>query len=76
MSSTRSRIKNGSSAMSRVERNRMTWRKPLPPKENPLGIPREVMRTLANEQLSGDPVAFNLRLQQLLALHELTKRGG
>ena len=44
--------------------------------ENPRGIPKVVMRALANEQLSSDPVAFNLRLQQLLALHELSKRGG
>jgi hypothetical protein len=40
--------------------------KPLPPRENPEGIPSAVMRTLANEGLSNDPAAFNRRLQELL----------
>jgi hypothetical protein len=38
----------------------------LPPPENPLGVPRRVMKQLAAEQLSSDPVAFNTRLQELL----------
>jgi hypothetical protein len=42
--------------------------KPMPKStfDNPNGIPSEVMRTLANENLSSDPVAFNARLQELL----------
>jgi hypothetical protein len=39
----------------------------LPPQENPRGIPTEVMKTLAQENLSSDPAAFNRRLQELLA---------
>jgi hypothetical protein len=42
----------------------------------PSGVPRYIMRTLANEGLSSDPQAYNLRLQQLLSLHELSKNGG
>lgn len=44
--------------------------RPLPPKENPNGIPSEVMRQLSQEQLSSDPAAFNRRLQQLLAAYK------
>jgi hypothetical protein len=42
--------------------------KPMPKStfDNPNGIPSEVMRTLARENLSGDPAAFNRRLQELL----------
>ena len=50
------------------------WRVPSRP-DNPRGVPRYIMRTLANERLSSDPAAFNLRLQQLLTLHELNKGG-
>jgi hypothetical protein len=43
------------------------WRSPPPPDLPPGGIvPKSVMRTLQNESLSGDPVAFNARLQELL----------
>jgi hypothetical protein len=42
--------------------------------DNPHGIPSEVMRTLANENLSSDPTAFNARLQELLNAYE--KNGG
>jgi len=45
----------------------------LPLRENPLGIPRSIMRRLSEEQLSSDPIAFNARLQELLAAH---KHGG
>jgi hypothetical protein len=38
---------------------------------DPRGIPKSVMRTLASENLSSDPVAFNARLQQLLAAYKL-----
>jgi hypothetical protein len=38
----------------------------LPPKENPAGVSRAIMRQLAAEGLSSDPVAFNARLQELL----------
>jgi hypothetical protein len=34
--------------------------------DNPNGIPSEVMRTLARENLSSNPAAFNRRLQELL----------
>ena len=36
----------------------------LPMKENPLGVPRSVMKTLQQEQLPAD--AINGRLQELL----------
>jgi hypothetical protein len=36
----------------------------LPPKENPLGVPRAVMKTLQQEQLPAG--AINARLQELL----------
>ena len=41
--------------------------------ENPHGVPRSIMRTLASEGLSSNPTAYNLRLQQLLSLHQLSK---
>ena len=40
----------------------------------PRGVPRSVMKTLADENLSADPVAFNARLQQLLS--DYHKNGG
>jgi len=50
--------------------------KPLPPPENPLGIPSQVMKQLAAENIS-DPAAMNRRLQELLAAHKLSDgRGG
>src|SRR5262245_40778807 len=45
--------------------------RPLPPKENPNGIPSSVMQTLQNEGVSSDPAAFNRRLQELLAVYKL-----
>jgi hypothetical protein len=50
--------------------------KPMPRStyDNPNGIPSEVMRTLANENLSSDPAAFNTRLQELLNAY--AKNGG
>jgi hypothetical protein len=44
--------------------------RPLPPPENPLGVPKAVMKALSQEQLSSDPVAFNARLQELLAAYK------
>jgi len=38
----------------------------LPPKENPLGVPRAVMKALVREHLATDVDAFNEKLQQLL----------
>jgi len=38
----------------------------LPPKENPLGVSRAVMKALAREHLPTDVDAFNTKLQQLL----------
>jgi hypothetical protein len=52
-----------------------TSNRALPPRENPLGVPRWVMKALQRETLAGDQRAYNLRLQQLLALHELNKGG-
>jgi len=43
--------------------------RPLPPSENPAGIPRAVMKQLAEERLPVD--AFNARLQELLAAYKL-----
>jgi hypothetical protein len=77
MGTTRSRLKGGN-VLARVQRSlSLSHRRHyLPPPENPHGVPSYIMRTLANERLSADPQAFNLRLQQLLTLHELQKRGG
>ena len=47
----------------------------LPPRENPLGVPRAVMKALARERLPSDVAVFDLRLQQLLTLHQLNKGG-
>ena len=44
--------------------------RPLPPKENPAGIPSSVMDALQSEGLSSDPAAFNRRLQELLAAYK------
>ena len=70
MGTTRSRLKAGN-VKSRIERENMKWAKPMKPPENPHGIPGEVMRSLAQEGLSSDPVAFNTRLQELLASYKL-----
>src|SRR5262245_21199717 len=49
-----------------------TSNRKLPPRDNPLGVPRAVMKGLSLEGLSNAPVfnwpAFDLRLQQLLVL--------
>lgn len=47
---------------------------PKPDLPDSRGIPKSVMKTLAMENLSSDPVAFNKRLQQLLAAYH--KNGG
>jgi hypothetical protein len=38
----------------------------LPPRENPLGVPRAVMKALMAEQLPSDVDVFNAKLQELL----------
>ncbi len=43
----------------------------LPRLDNPHGVPRHVMRTLANEGLSSNPAAYNARLQELLHVYKL-----
>jgi hypothetical protein len=48
--------------------------KPLPPPENPLGVPRAIMKQLAQENLTSDPVLWNRRLAELLSAYE--KNGG
>jgi hypothetical protein len=68
MGTTRSRLKSGN-VKARVRREQLAWSKPLPRYQppNPHGIPTDVMRTLAQENLSSDPAALNRRLQELLA---------
>jgi hypothetical protein len=48
------------------------WR--LPPPVNPQGVPREVQKQLAQENLTSDPVVWNTRLQELLSAYG--KNGG
>jgi len=43
-----------------------TAKKPLPPKDDPHGVPRAIMKALAQSGLSNDPQAYKLKLQQLL----------
>ena len=50
-------------------------RLPTPDLPDPRGVPRSVMKTLAYENLSADPVAFNARLQELLAAYQLNGGG-
>jgi len=50
------------------------WRLPSLP-ENPRGVPRAVMKGLQLGTLAGDQRPYDLRLQQLLTLHELNKGG-
>jgi len=44
--------------------------------ENPHGVPKAVMKALQDETLAGDQRPYDLRLQQRLTLHELSKQGG
>ena len=46
-------------------------RLPTPDLPDPRGVPKSVMRALAQENLSNDPVLFNKRLQELLAAYKL-----
>jgi hypothetical protein len=67
MSSTRSRLKSGSSAMSRVARDRMAWAKPLPRMESPYAaIPSDILKQLAREQ-PATKEDYTKRLNELLA---------
>jgi hypothetical protein len=50
----------------------LKWR--LPPPENPHGVPREVQKQLAQENLTSDPALWNRRLAELLSAYE--KNGG
>jgi hypothetical protein len=77
MANMRSRLKSGN-ALSRV-RNALSKSHrmhQLPPRENPLGVPHSVMKTLAQENLSSDPAAFNRRLQELLTAYKLSDGKG
>ena len=48
----------------------------LPPRENPHGVPKAIMKQISQEGLSsGDRQSFDLRLQQLLALNQLNTKG-
>jgi hypothetical protein len=43
-----------------------TSNRALPVQENPLGVPRSVMKALMAEQLPSDVDVFNAKLQELL----------
>ena len=43
--------------------------------ENPHGVPKAVLKALQEETLAGDQRPYDLRLQQLLALHQLSRGG-
>jgi len=43
----------------------------LPPRENPLGVSRRIMKILQQQTLAGDQRPYDLRLQQLLLLDQL-----
>jgi hypothetical protein len=43
----------------------------LPKREDPRGVPKSVMKTLASENLATDPALWNRRLQQLLTAYKL-----
>jgi len=47
-----------------------TSNRSLPKQDNPHGVPTVVMKQLQRERLSSDPVAFNTKLQELLAQHK------
>jgi hypothetical protein len=74
MANMKSRLKSGN-ALGRVRQalKHSHKRYYLAPPENPRGIPSSVMKALAREHLPNDVDAFDLRLQQLLTLHELNK---
>jgi hypothetical protein len=76
MANMRSRLKSGN-ALGRVRQalKASHRRYYLAPPENPRGVPSRVMKALAREQLPTDVDAFDLRLQQLLTLHQLNKEG-
>jgi hypothetical protein len=74
MANMRSRLKSG---LGRVRQalKASHRRYYVAPPENPRGVPSSVMKALAREQLPTDVAAFDLRLQQLLTLHQLNKEG-
>jgi len=47
----------------------------LPTVENPHGVPRSILKALQGQTLAGDQRPYDLRLQQLLTLHQLNKGG-
>ena len=51
-----------------------TSNRSLPQRDPPSGIPTSVMRQLAQENLTSDPVLWNRRLAELLNAYE--KNGG
>lgn len=61
-----SNLRDKLGSATRAEQLQGRWSKPMP-LENPHGIPREIMKTLAEENLSSDPARYNARLQELLA---------
>jgi hypothetical protein len=47
----------------------------LAPRENPHGVPKLVLKELQLQTLAGDQRPYDLRLQQLLTIHQLNKGG-
>jgi len=68
MASVRKGIKQKHQTVASIRGRRKLHPLPLP--DSPEGVPRAVMRELAQSGLSNDAQAFNLKLQQLLVLHQ------
>jgi hypothetical protein len=47
-------------------RNHTMRPRPLPPRENPLGVPRAIQKELSKQNLPPNVDAYNARLQELL----------
>ena len=73
----------GGKIKTRMGAKERTWflrnshrRLPTPDVPDPnRSVPTSVMKALADENLSSDPVAFNTRLQELLAAYKLNGGG-
>ncbi len=67
MGTMRSRLKSGN-ALARVRqalsKSHRMYR--LPPRENPIGVPRDVMKRLAQARLPCDVIVYDNKLQELL----------
>jgi len=76
MANMRSRLRS-SNVLARVEQalKQSHRRYYLAPPENPHGVPRTILKALQLQTLAGDQRPYDLRLQQLLTLHDLQKGG-